>query len=172
MFRNFKWKNHISRGKRKKNRDSWGYFLQVLNLIEAGDILLYEETAPGIIYTSEYLHFRFWNWKEWKPLNMPFASRENLQIVAHRIHNLAISDALWERTLYTEREQRQRRERKNTEKKIGNKRMHLRKLGGGVNFQENGILWKVRRLTRGRLEFGYRKVQRVVLFSHLFSLDG
>lgn len=46
--------------------------------------------------------------------------------------------------------------------------MHLWSLGGGVNFQENGILWKVRRLTSGRLEFRYRKVQRVVLFSHLF----
>lgn len=57
-------------------------------------------------------------------------------------------------------------------KKIGNKRMHLWSLGGGVNFQENGILWKVRRLTSGRLEFRYRKVQRVVLFSHLFLFGG
>lgn len=50
--------------------------------------------------------------------------------------------------------------------------MHLWSLGGGVNFQENGILWKVRRLTSGRLEFRYRKVQRVVLFSHLFLFGG
>lgn len=78
-----------------------------------------------------------------------------------------------EKELFTLKESRDREEReKKYRKKIGNKRMHLRKLGGGVNFQENGILWKVRRLTRGRLEFGYRKVQRVVLFSHLFSLDG
>ena len=75
---------------------------------------------------------------------MPFLSRGKLQTVARRIRNLAISDALLERTLGTHSWKRAETEQKKIkiEKKIGTRECICGALGAGLISRKMGFCGK------------------------------